>query len=49
MGLKQDLIDAKVKSIKAADEKIWNQHRYISDGSFIEREAEYQKKLLLNF
>ena len=46
MGLKQDLIDAK---IKAAEESGVTTPLDTSNGSFIEREAEYTKEALINF
>ena len=46
MGLKQDLIDAKVKAAKDTGiEKPLD----TSNGSFIEREAEYTKEAIVNF
>mgnify|MGYP001456722304 CR=1 FL=1 len=46
MGLKQDLIDAKVK---AAKESGVPEPLDTSPGSFIEREAEYTKEAIVNF
>ena len=46
MGLKQDLINAKVK---AAEESGVESPIDVSDGSFIEREAEYVKEAIVNF
>ena len=46
MGLKQDLIDAK---IKAAEESGVTTPLDTSNGSFIELEAEYTKEALINF
>ncbi len=46
MGLKQDLIDAKVK---AAKESGITEPLDVSDGSFLEREAEHQKEAIVKF
>ena len=46
MGLKQDLIDAK---IKAAEETGITTPLDTSNGSFIEREAEYVKEAIISF
>ncbi len=46
MGLKQDLIDAKVKAAKESGVKT---PLDTSNGSFIEREAEYVKDAIVNF
>ena len=45
MGLKQDLIDAKVKAAKDTDMAMID----TSDGSYIEREAEYMKEAIVDF
>ena len=45
MGLKQDLIDAKVKAAKDNGFSITE----TGPGSFIEREAEYTKEAIVNF
>mgnify|MGYP003140759152 CR=1 FL=1 len=45
MGLKQDLIDAKIKSV----EDIGGEPVDSSNGSVIEREAEYTKEAIVNF
>ena len=46
MGLKQDLIDAKVKAAKDAG---ITKPLDTSNGTFIEREAEYTKEAIVNF
>ena len=46
MGLKQDLIDAK---IKAAEETGITTPLDTSNGSYIEREAEYVKEAIISF
>jgi len=46
MGLKQDLIDAKVKAAKESGSDV---ELPTGNGSFIEREAEYVKEAIANF
>ena len=47
MGLKQDLIDAKVKA--SMDNGMPEDSVDTSPGSFVERDAEYTKEAIVNF